>query len=159
LGVVEGPFPLRPPPPPRDPAPGPRRVDVALAWLPAVLVGLFVVRRAWGLYDTTARFAFIQGRYLFEALVAGGAVVAFGATRALGRWAAPVVLAVGVGLQGWVLADVVAGSWSGPGALGVWRGMLAWSPWPPAVVIAVAAAAAGVAVAAGWTAVRVRADG
>jgi len=143
----------------RDPAPGPRRVDVALAWLPAVLVGLFVVRRAWGLYDTTARFAFIQGRYLFEALVAGGAVVAFGATRALGRWAAPVVLAVGVGLQGWVLADVVAGSWSGPGALGVWRGMLAWSPWPPAVVIAVAAAAAGVAVAAGWTAVRVRADG
>jgi hypothetical protein len=131
---------------------GPRRWDVTLAWLPVVLVGLFVARRAWGLYATNGRFAFLQGRYLFCAMVAAAAVIAFGATKLLGRWAPAVVLVAAAMLQTWVLREVISGSWSGPGSLGPVRGMLAWSPWPTAAVLVVAAALLAVALATAWTA-------
>jgi small subunit ribosomal protein S36 len=126
---------------------GMRRVDIVLAWIPVVLVTLFVARRAWGLYDTTGKFAFIQGRYLFCALVAPAAVVAIGAARVLGRWAAVTVLTLGLAGQAWMLSVVVRGSWTGQGAFGALDGMLAWSPWPAAVVALLAAAAVVTAVA------------
>jgi small subunit ribosomal protein S36 len=126
---------------------GMRRVDVVLAWIPVVLVTLFVARRAWGLYETTGKYAFIQGRYLFCALVAPAAVVAIGVTRVLGRWAALTVLGLGVAGQAWMLSMVVRGSWSGRGAFGALDGMLAWSPWPVAVVALLAAAAVATTVA------------
>jgi 4-amino-4-deoxy-L-arabinose transferase-like glycosyltransferase len=131
---------------------GPRRWDIALAWLPVVLVGLFVIRRAWGLYATNGRFAFVQGRYLFCGMVAAGAVIAFGATKLLGRWTPAAVLALAAVLQTWVLALVITGSWSGPGTLGPVRGMLAWSTWPTAAVLVVAAALLAAAVATAWAA-------
>jgi 4-amino-4-deoxy-L-arabinose transferase-like glycosyltransferase len=126
---------------------GMRRVDIVLAWIPVVLVTLFVARRAWGLYDTTGKFAFIQGRYLFCALVAPAAVVAIGAARVLGRWAAVTVLTLGLAGQAWMLSVVVRGSWTGQGAFGALDGMLAWSPWPAGVVALLAAAAVVTAVA------------
>jgi small subunit ribosomal protein S36 len=131
---------------------GPRRWDVTLAWLPVLLVGLFVVRRAWGLYATNGRFAFVQGRYLFCAIVAAGAVIAFGATKLLGRWAPAAVLAAAALLQTLVLREVITGSWSGPGSLGPIRGMLAWSTWPTAAVLALGAALLAVALATAWAA-------
>lgn len=131
------------------PAPGLRRVDAALAWVPVVLVTAFVARRAWGLYDTTGHFAFIQGRYLFGTLVGAAAVAAIGATRVHRR--APVaVLATAALVQGWVLRDVVAGAWSGEGGVGPIDGLLAWSPWPEPAVITVAAAVALVTGALAW---------
>ena len=122
---------------------GLRRVDVALAWLPVVLVVAFVFRRAWGLFDTTGRFAFVQGRYLFGVGAMPAAVAAIGAVR-VHRRAGVAVLALAVVLQTWLLADVVRGSWTGDGRLGAVAGMLAWSPWPPAAVGAVVAGAVAV---------------
>src|SRR5262245_63998440 len=103
---------------------------------------LFVMRRAWGLYETTGLYAFIQGRYLYSALVGPMAVVAIGLVALFRRRAVPVTLAATLTLQLWALAEVVRGSWSGPGMFGPVRGMLAWSPWPPLVVISTCALAA-----------------
>jgi small subunit ribosomal protein S36 len=133
--------------PGRSTAGGMRRVDIVVAWIPVVLVTLFVARRAWGLYETTGKFAFIQGRYLFCALVAPAAVVAIGAARVLGRWAAVTVLTLALAGQAWMLSVVVRGSWTGQGALGALDGMLAWSPWPAVVVALLAAAAVVTAMA------------
>ena len=128
---------------------GLRRIDVVLAWLPVLLMVAFVYRRAWGLFETTGRFAFVQGRYLFGAGAAPAAVAAIGAVR-LHRRAGVAVVGLAAVLQGWVLADVVRGSWSGDGRLGPVAGMLAWSPWPPAAVVAVAGAAVVVTVLLAW---------
>ncbi|HZM40263.1 MAG TPA: hypothetical protein VFB94_14170 [Acidimicrobiales bacterium] len=124
---------------------GPRRADIAFAWLAVAMLLLFVMRRAWGLYETTGLYAFIQGRYLYSALVGPMAVVAIGLVALFRRHAVPVTLAGTLILQGWVLLDVVLGSWSGPGMLGPVHGMLAWSPWPPLLLIAAAALAAAAA--------------
>ncbi len=134
---------------------GPRRVDVVFAWLPALLLVLFIARRAWGLYQTTGLLSFIQGRYLFAALAAPMAIVAIGAGRVLGRWAVCAALAVVVSLELWVLVDVIRGSWSGDGALGSLDGMLAWSPWPSAIVLALVLGALAVT---GLLAAECRAD-
>lgn len=124
---------------------GPRRVDVVLAWLPAVLLVLFVARRSLGLYETTGRVAFVQGRYLFGAIVPPMAVLGLGVARALGRHAVLATLAVAVSLQAAVLTDVVTGAWAGPGTFGPVRSALAWSPWPPVAVVLVALAAVATA--------------
>jgi hypothetical protein len=140
--------------PGRSPDGGPRRADIAFAWLALGLLLTFVVRRAWGLYETTGLYAFIQGRYLYSALVGPMAVVAIGLVALFRRRAVPVTLAGTLVLQGWVLLEVVHGSWSGPGVLGPVRGMLAWSPWPPLLVVATAGLAAGAAVGTVRTKVR-----
>jgi small subunit ribosomal protein S36 len=124
---------------------GLRRIDVALAWLPVILLVAFVYRRAWGLFETTGRSAFVQGRYLFGVGAAPAAVAAIGAVR-LHRRAGVAVVGLAAVLQGWMLADVVRGSWSGEGRLGALDGMLAWSPWPAAAVVSVAGAATVVTV-------------
>jgi 4-amino-4-deoxy-L-arabinose transferase-like glycosyltransferase len=128
------------------PGGGLRRVDVVLAWLATILVAAFVARRAWGLYVTTGRFAFVQGRYLFGTIVGPMAVAAIGAVR-LHRRAPVAVVAGAIVVQGWVLRDVIAGAWSGDGRAGAIDGMLAWSPWPAAAVAAVAAVGAAALVA------------
>ncbi len=104
--------------PGRSPEGGPRRADVAFAWLAVALLLTFVVRRAWGLYETTGNYAFIQGRYLYSALVGPMAVVGLGLAALFRRRAVPLTLAATLTLQAWVLAEVVHGSWSGPGPLG-----------------------------------------
>ena len=133
---------------------GPRRADIAFAWLAVAMLLLFVMRRAWGLYETTGLYAFIQGRYLYSALVGPMAVVALGLVAMFRRQAVLVTLAATLTLQIWVLAEVVHGSWSGPGMFGPVRGMLAWSPWPPLLVIATGVLAATAAVATVRTKVR-----
>jgi len=126
------------------------RRDIALALLPVLLVVLFVARRSWGLYETNAKFAFIQGRYLFGCLVGPCAVVAVGAVRALGtRRAAALVLTAGVALQADIISAVVRGSWTGNGSFGAVQGALAWSPWPPAVAYALVLAALLAAITTG----------
>jgi 4-amino-4-deoxy-L-arabinose transferase-like glycosyltransferase len=144
--------------PGRSPEGGPRRADVAFAWLAVALLLMFVVRRAWGLYETTGNYAFIQGRYLYSALVGPMAVVGLGLAALFRRRAVPLTLAATLTLQAWVLAEVVRGSWSGPGPLGPLRGMLAWSPWPPILVVAAAALAAAAAVGTVRTRARPVAD-
>jgi small subunit ribosomal protein S36 len=122
----------------------PRRWDLALAWLPTLLVTAFVLRRALGLHETTGKVAFVQGRYLFGAIVAAIAVVALGASRLLGRAAPAATFAVVAALQAATLARVLDASWTGPAPFGPVRGMLAWAPWPPAAVLGVALAAVAV---------------
>jgi small subunit ribosomal protein S36 len=122
-------------------AAGPRRWDLALACVPIVLTVVFVFRRAWNLHATTGGLPFIQGRYLFGALLGPLALVALGVAALLGRWAAGAVIAWIVALQAWSLAKVLDGSWTGPGTFGPLRSALAWSPWPPVLVGAVALAA------------------
>ena len=73
--------------------------------------------------------------------------MAIGAARVLGRWAAVTVLALALAGQAWMLSVVVRGSWTGQGTFGALDGMLAWSPWPAAVVALLAAAAVATAVA------------
>jgi 4-amino-4-deoxy-L-arabinose transferase-like glycosyltransferase len=126
---------------------GPRRVDVLAAWLPALLVALFVARRSVGLYETTGKVAFVQGRYLFGALVPPMAVVGLGVAHKLGKAGPLATLVFVAALQAAVLGEVVAGAWSGPGFFGPVRGALAWSPWPP---LAVGLVAAGVVAATAW---------
>jgi small subunit ribosomal protein S36 len=126
---------------------GVRRWDVTFAWLLTALLWVFIARRAYGLYAVTGHHAFIQGRYLYSAVVPPMAVVAVGLTVALRRWAAPVALAVVVLLQAWMLSDIVRGAWSGPGPWGPVRGVLAWSPWPAALVVAVTVLAVATAAA------------
>jgi len=133
--------------PGRSPEGGPRRVDIAFAWLALGLLLLFVARRAWGLYETTGLYAFIQGRYLYSALVGPLAVVALGLVALFRRRAVPVTLAGTLTLQGWVLLEVIHGSWSGPGMLGPLQGMLAWNPWPPMLVVATGLLASAAALA------------
>lgn len=116
----------------------PRRWDLALALLPLVLTVVFVYRRAWHLHETTGGWPFIQGRYLFGTIVGLMAVVALGATALLGRRAAVVAVGAVVALQAWSLVKVLGGAWTGPGTFGPLRGALAWSPWPPVLVGAVA---------------------
>jgi hypothetical protein len=59
----------------------------------------------------------------------------------------PVVLGLVVVLQVWMLTAVVRLAWTGTEPLGALRGALAWSPWPPALVGAVAAGAVASVVA------------
>ena len=129
-------------------------MDIAFAWLALGLLLLFVARRAWGLYETTGLYAFIQGRYLYSALVGPLAVVALGLVALFRRRAVPVTLAGTLTLQGWVLLEVIHGSWSGPGMLGPLRGMLAWNPWPPMLVVTTGLLASAAAVATVRTKVR-----
>jgi predicted membrane protein DUF2142 len=119
----------------------PRRWDLALALVPLLLTVVFVFRRAWHLHATTGGWPFIQGRYLFGAILGPVALVALGAAALLGRRVAGVAIAAVAALQAWSLAKVLDGSWTGPGAFGPLRGTLAWSPWPPVLVGVVALAA------------------
>lgn len=126
---------------------GTRRWDVAFAWLLTVLLCAFIARRAWGLYAVTGHHAFIQGRYLYSAILPPLAVAALGVTVVLRRWAAPATLAVVVLVQAWMLSDIVRAAWSGAGRWGPVAGVLAWSPWPAPAVVATAALAIVVAAA------------
>lgn len=124
-----------------DASNAPRRSALLVGLVPIVVLVAAVARRAWGLYVTTGTFAFVQGRYLFAGLVPVFSLVAIGACRVAGRRLPLVLLALVVALQVWTLRLVVQASWAGPGLAGELDAMLAWSPWPEAVVIAAAAAA------------------
>ncbi len=138
----------------RSPAGGVRRVDVLLALVPLVAVALFIAQRAWSLHVRTGGYAFIQGRYLFCAVVPVMAVVAIAADRVLGHRGPAVALGVVVALQRWALGRVVTGFWAGDGPLGQVGSLLAWSPWPAPLVLAATAATLASLVLAAWSVTR-----
>lgn len=123
-----------------------RRPSPAMAAVLLAPVGLLValtVSRAWTLHARSGQYPFIQGRYLFAALVGPVVVAGRGWVRlARGRWSLP-ALAVGVaGLQAGALAAAVARYWGGDGVAGRVGSLDAWSGWPDGGAIALVAAGA-----------------
>lgn len=105
------------------------------SFLPLLVV--FVVLVAYGLYERTAEESnFVQGRYLFGALVPLAALTAIGSFRLVGRWAMSVILALALALQGQGIRLVLERWWGVPGGsmLDAWRSLVAWNPWPLPVV-------------------------
>ena len=121
------------------------------AWRDAVLLATpfgcvlgIVAFGSWDAWEKVLRPAGMQGRYLYGALPALAVLVVAGAARLLGRWLLPVVLTGAAAAQllgtALVLRVYWADSWAAvPG------NVLAWSPWPPPLVVPVllATAAAG----------------
>ena len=130
----------------RDPS-GSSRLQRASLLVPVVMLGGFVFVRAWGLYERSSKFQFLQGRYLFAGLVGLLVVVAIGLTRVAGRFAPAVAAAFAVALQVEALRRALAGWWGGPGLgpRGQLRAMVAWSAWPGELLglLALVAVAAG----------------
>lgn len=126
----------------------PPRVALAVfaALFPLLLA--LVLQRAWSVHVRTGRMAFIQGRYLFAALIPFAVVVAVGLARLIGR-RAPVIVLVGAGvMQAAGVHAVLQRWWAEPDA-SLHRSLAAvvrWSPWPPVLTtgIAVAVPIAGV---------------
>ncbi|MBI2711136.1 MAG: phospholipid carrier-dependent glycosyltransferase [Actinobacteria bacterium] len=129
--------------------PGPRRVDVALALLPLVLLTLFVARHAWTLYARTSTTPFIQGRYLFTAVVPLVAVAAIGLDHLVGRRAAAVAVLMGVAMHLVAFTTMVHRFWGAPGE--GWgkelSALSAWSPYPTPALSIGAVVVAGLVVA------------
>ncbi len=126
--------------------------------VPFLLLGGFVMARAWDLYATTSRFQFMQGRYLFAGIVGMAVLVALGIRRIVG-WASPVVVAVAALI---LQLDAVRRSletwWGGPGVdrFGQVRALVAWGAWPgelvAVLVVAVVASGLWLAVELIWEA-------
>jgi small subunit ribosomal protein S36 len=118
----------------------PTRSQLAIfgALLPLLLA--LVAYLAWDQRTTGGRTPFMQGRYLFGAIVPFAVIVAVGLVRVLHRWSPVAVLGVAlvmqldaarVGLRAW---------WAEPDA-SVTRSLDAfvrWSPWPVPVTYAMA---------------------
>lgn len=127
----------------REPSGSSRLQRATLAAPVAVLVA-FVVVRAWDLYDLSGSYRFIQGRYLFAGLVGVAVLVALGARRLVGGWAAAMVLAAAAVGQAVALLAALDGWWGGPGLgpRGQVQAMVAWGAWPAELVAPMALAAA-----------------
>lgn len=97
-----------------------------------------VVVRAWGLYVKSGQFPFLQGRYLFPAIVAGAVVAAAGAFRLFGRWAATVVVAWSAVMQVDGIRTVLRTYWgtNESGVVDQVASVEAWSRWPVALLAA-----------------------
>jgi hypothetical protein len=101
-----------------------------------------VVGRAWKLYERSGQFPFLQGRYLFPAVVAGAVVAAAGADRLARRWALAVVVAWAAVMQVDGIRTVLRTYW-GPGDGGVSDqvdAMVSWARLPGFAVWSIAAA-------------------
>lgn len=129
-----------------------QRLEAALLCLPSLLLlGL----SAWASYTTYARTGLamgIQGRYLFPGLVGLLAVVAHGYGALLAghdRWLPAGVLAVAGTLQALSGLHLLVHHWDldVAGVAAAALGLLAWSPWPQAVTVALAVMAPMVAAA------------
>jgi 4-amino-4-deoxy-L-arabinose transferase-like glycosyltransferase len=124
-----------------------RRRELLAMLVPMAFFGAFVFARAWALHVETGRMQFIQGRYLFGALVGLQIVAAIGLTRLAGAWAIPAATGWAAVMQTDAIRRCLSGWWGGPG-IGPYdqlRAMVAWSGWSDVVlaVWALAALAAG----------------
>lgn len=134
----------------------PRRRDALLLVLPLACIAGIVGYGSWETWEKVIRASGMQGRYLYGALPGLAVLIVAGAGRVLGRRAAVLPLAV-VLLAGAMQAVAVRLTlpiyWlpetgSRPARLvGGIEGLLAWSAWPPALVVAVALGALGTGVA------------
>jgi 4-amino-4-deoxy-L-arabinose transferase-like glycosyltransferase len=116
-----------------------RRQQLGVLLLPIPLMLVIVVVGSHHWWAINGKLPGVQGRYLYPGLLGLLIVVAMGLTSLLRsrRNLAPLV-AIGVALllQAWALAIMLHTFWV-PGrdvAAGV-RGILHWSPWPPAVTV------------------------
>jgi small subunit ribosomal protein S36 len=134
------------------------RADLALALLPAAILGAYVLQHAHHIYEVTTWTSFLQGRYLFSAITGMAAVAAIG----LDRLARPgpdrrgpgprTVLVAAAAMQLLGFRAVLDRIWGGTGVSlrEELDTALAWSPWPRGLVLAIAVV--GVAVALGGAA-------
>jgi 4-amino-4-deoxy-L-arabinose transferase-like glycosyltransferase len=138
-----------------------RHAELAVLLAPLLLLLAIVLPGAWTIYARTGGPAGLQGRYLYPGLVGLATVAAVGAVllgrRRGARWLPLGVLAAAGLLHGFA-ALLVLRHWYGPPdpvLQAAWRGLLAWSPLPPAGILVVVVAtlltglAAAVALAAG----------
>lgn len=119
-----------------------RRAVLAILLLPIVANIGIVALPAYRAYARSGASPALQGRYLFPGVVALAAVVAMGLHRALGRngsWLPLLTLGAAAVIQGFAVIRIMGSFWGPEGASFVERvrAMLAWSPWPAAVVLAV----------------------
>lgn len=126
---------------------GGRRADFAVLVLPTVALAAGMAARSWSDYTRVADLLGLQGRYLFPGVAALAVVVAAGAAALAGRRVAALAFAAVLAAQITGIFTVLDAYWGGRA-----DAVLAWSPWPAAVTLAVlggavaAFAAVGVAV-------------
>ncbi len=131
--LLVAPFVRRPPQPDRPSHHRePRRLELATLGSVVGLLLVFVFVRAWFLYVETGREYFIQGRYLFGAIVPLAVIAAVGANRLLNRWSPLVALGAVVAMQGAGIHLAIERLWGTPDASlrSSWDAMVAWNPWP-----------------------------
>lgn len=121
---------------------GRRRAVLAILLLPIVANVGIVALPAYRAYARSGATPALQGRYLFPGVVALAAIVAIGLHRALGRngsWLPLLTVGAAAVIQGFAVTRIMGSFWGPEGASIVERvrAMLAWSPWPAAVVLAV----------------------
>lgn len=128
----------------------PRLRDALLLAVPLVCLAGIVGYGSWEAWEKVIRQSGMQGRYLYGALPGLAVLVVAGAGRLLGRRRAVLPLAVvllAAAVQAVALRLTLPIYWlpesgSRPARLaGGIEAMLAWSPWPPVAVVAVAVGA------------------
>ena len=123
----------------------PRWRDALLLALPLACIAGIVGYGSWETWEKVIRASGMQGRYLYGALPGLAVLVVAGAGRLLGRRRAVLpllVLLLAAAMQAVALRLTLPIYWlpetgSGPARLlGGIEALLAWSAWPPAVVVA-----------------------
>jgi hypothetical protein len=137
----------------------PARRDGVLLLVPVLSLGGIVASGSWAAWQVALRQGGMQGRYLYGGLVMVGVLVA-GGLSFLGRRLPLVVLGLAAVAQAVGLWLVLRVYWlpADGSVLAAGRNLLAWSPWPPVLVLALfaaLAAAAGAALVRAWADARV----
>jgi small subunit ribosomal protein S36 len=115
-----------------------------------------VVSNSYPPYRSSGATSYIQGRYLFGAMVPFAVIVAFGVTRLLGRWSPLAVLAGAAVMQFDAVRVSLRAWWAEPDASVARRfdALLAWIPVDAWVVDGLLAVSALLAVTTVWLLVR-----
>lgn len=117
---------------------------LALTVFGSLLVGLLalVAVHAYDLHQASGKTPFVQGRYLFGAVIPLSVIVGVGLSRLLGRWATLAVAGAATLLQADAAFVGLRAWWAEPDA-SIGRSvaaMVAWSPWPAPVLLALTVA-------------------
>ena len=129
------------------------RARAALFLFPAVALVGVVASGAWNAYLKTGTPYASQGRYLFPGLVGLMVVAAVGLGHlAAGRrrWLPLLAFAGAAAMQVTAVVTIAGRYWAGGSIVERGRALLAFSPWPPAVLLVLASV---LVVVAGWAAV------
>jgi small subunit ribosomal protein S36 len=116
------------------------RLQLLVLMLPFLTTAAIVTYGAYGAYLRLGQPVGFHGRYFFPALSGIAGIVALGLTRVLGRrnrLLTPSILVGAIAMQVLAIGRIVPHYWGAPAASLAERfdSILAWSPWPPAVVI------------------------
>lgn len=125
-----------------------RPADLAVVLGPLAGLAGIVVFGAWRVYARTGTPFAIHGRYLYGAVVGIAVVAALGAVALLGaraRWLPPGALATAAAVQLGAGGLALAEYWGPPGLGERVAAVLAWSPWPGPLLVALSATAAALA--------------